>query len=78
MPLDVRCFKKLVQIGPGQSVQDRTIKTKARNTSLDAFATMLSNPKKLMEGRSEQLEIDCCPVQVVPYPTVAEVSEIED
>ena len=31
-----------------------------------------------MEGQFEQLEIDGCPVQVVPYPTVSKVSEIED
>ena len=49
-----------------------------RNNSCDAFAAMLSNPKKLMEGRFEILELCGCPVQVIPYTTVAEVSEIED
>ena len=39
---------------------------------------MLSNTKKLMEGQFEQLELNGRPVQVVLYPTVAEVSEIED
>ena len=55
-PLNGRCFKKLVQIGPGKYVQDRIIKMMARNTSWYAFAAMLSNPKKLMEGIFEQLE----------------------
>ena len=31
-----------------------------------------------MEGQFEQLELDGRPVQVVPYPTFSEVSEIED
>ena len=31
-----------------------------------------------MEGQFEQLELNGSPVQVVPHPTVAEVSEIED
>ena len=39
---------------------------------------MLSNPKKPVEGRFERLELDGRPVQFVPYPTVDEVSEIED
>ena len=51
---------------------------KAINTSHDAFAVTLSNKNKLMEGWVEQLELNGRPVQVVPYPTVAEVSEIED
>ena len=76
MPLNGRCFKKLVYIGPVQSFKDSIIKLKARNASCGAFATMLSNPKKFMEGRFEQLELDGRPVQVVPYPTAAEVSEI--
>ena len=76
-PLNGRCFKKLVQIGPGKYVHDRIIKLMARNTSRDAFAAMLSNPKKLMEGLFEQLEPYGNLVQVVPYPTVAEASEIE-
>ena len=38
---------------------------------------MLSNPKKLMEVRFEQLELGGRPVQVVLYPTVSRVSEIE-
>ena len=31
-----------------------------------------------MEGQFEQLELYVRPFQVIPYPTVAEVSEIED
>ena len=77
MPLNGSCLKKLVQIFPGQSIQDRIIKIKARNTSRDDFAAMLSNPKKLAEGRFEILELDGCPVQVVPYPNFANISEIE-
>ena len=37
MTLNGSCFKKLVQLGSGQSVQDYIIKLKARNTSRDAF-----------------------------------------
>ena len=50
VPLNGKCFKKLFQIFLGQSVQDRIINLKARNTSHDAFATMISNPKKLTEA----------------------------
>ena len=78
MPLNGRCFKKLVHIGPVKSVQNRITELKARNTSRDAFATILYNPKKLMEGRFEQLELNGRSVQVVPYPTVTKVSKIED
>ena len=76
VPLKGRCFKKLVQLGPGQSVQDRIIKLKTRNTSRDAFSVILSNPKKLMVGQFEQLELNDRPVQVVPYPNLAKLSEI--
>ena len=55
VPLKGRCFKKLVQLGPGQSVQDRIIDMKARNTSCGAFSVILYNPKKLMEGQFELL-----------------------
>ena len=78
LPLNGNCFKKLVQIGLGHSIQYPIIYLKAINTSPDAFVAMLSNPKKLMEGQFEKLELDGRPVQVVPYPTVAKVSEIED
>ena len=50
---------------------------KARNNSCDALAAILSNPKKLMEGKFEKLELDGRLVQVFPYPTVSEGSEIE-
>ena len=46
----------------------------AIDTPRDAFATMLSNPKNLMEGRFEQLELDSHPVQVVIHPNVAKIS----
>ena len=69
-------FKKLVQIGPGQSIQVRIIEPKASKNSCDAFSAMLSNPKKLMEGLFEKLEVDGRPVQIIPYPTVDDVSEI--
>ena len=69
-------LKEIIQIGPEQSIQDHIIDIKVRNNPCDAFATMLSNPNKLMEGQFEQLELDGRPVQVIPYPTVAEVSEI--
>ena len=39
---------------------------------------MISNPKKLMEDRFEKFELDGRMVRVVPYPTIAEVYEIED
>ena len=77
VPLNGSCLNKLVRIFPGLSVQDHIIKLKARNTSRYAFTAILSNPKKIMEGRSEKLEPNNCPVQVIPYTTVAEVSEIE-
>ena len=76
-PLNGRCLNKLVHIGPGQSFQYRITKLKARNTSRDAFATMLSNPKKLVEGRFEQVELNVRPVQVFTYQTVSKVSEIK-
>ena len=31
-----------------------------------------------MDGRLEQLELNGSPVQVIPYPTVDEISEIDD
>ena len=51
---------------------------KAINTSCGAFSVILNNPKKLMEGRFEKLELDRRLVRVIPYSNVAEVSEIED
>ena len=78
VPLNGRCFKKLVQLVPGQYIQDSIIKMKAINTSRCAFAKMISNPKKLMEDRFEKFELDGRMVRVVPYPTIAEVYEIED
>ena len=71
MPLNGGFFKKLVHIDLGQYVRDHIIELKSINTSRDAFAKILSNQKKLMEGQFEQLELDCHPVQIVPYPTVA-------
>ena len=76
VPHNGRCFKKSLQIGPGQSIQDRIINMKSRKTSHDAFSAMLSNPNQLTEGRFEKLELNGLPVQVVPYPTVAKISEI--
>ena len=76
MPLNGRCVNKIFQIGPVKYVQDSIINLKARNTSCDAFSVMLSIPKKVIEGRFEQLELGGCPVQLIPYPTVAKVSEI--
>ena len=70
LQLNGRCFKKLVHIGLIQSVRYRIIELKARNTSRDAFAKMLSDPKNRMEGRFEQLELEGCLIQVVPYPTL--------
>ena len=78
VPLNGRFFKKLFQTGLGQSVPDPIIDMKARKTSRDALAIILSNPKKLMEVRFEQLELDGRPFWVFPYPTVEEVFEIED
>ena len=78
VPFNGSFFKKLVQIVPGQSVQDHIIKLKSIHNSPDVFAAILSNPKKLMEGRLEKLELNGCPVQVFSYPTFVEVSEIED
>ena len=78
VPLNGRRFNKIFQIVPRQSFQDRIIELEAINNPRDAFAAMLSNPKKLMEGRFEQLELNGRPVQGVPHPTVAKVSEIED
>ena len=74
MTLNERCFKKIVQLGPGQSVQDHIIELQARNNSRYAFTAMLSNSNNLMEGQFEQLELNGHAVQVVPYPTVSEVS----
>ena len=78
MPPNIRCFKKLVQIVLGQSVKDHIIELEAIDTPSDAFAAILYDPKKLMEGRFEQLELYGRPVQVVPHPTVSKVYEIED
>ena len=58
VPLNGRCFKKLVHIVPGQSVNDCIIELKSRNTSCDAFVAIVSNPKKLLEGQFEKLELD--------------------
>ena len=74
LPFYGRCFEKLVHIFPGQQVQYRIIELKEINTSRDAFAAMLSNPKKVMEGQFEQLDIYGHPFQVIPYPAVSEVS----
>ena len=57
--------------------QDRIIQPRARNTSHNAFVTMLSNPNNLMEGRFEQLELGGHPVQIFPYPTFSKSPEIE-
>ena len=76
MPLNGRCLKKNFYLGPGQFLKDCIIDTKARNTSCDSLVAMLSNSKKLTEGRFEKLELNGLPVQVVPYPTVAKISEI--
>ena len=55
VPLNGICFNKLIQIEPGQSVQYCIIELSSRKNSSDAFAEILSNPKKLIEGRFEQL-----------------------
>ena len=52
VPLNGRCFNKLVQLVPGHSVWYRIIKMKAINNYCDALAEILSNPKKLMEVQS--------------------------
>ena len=78
VPLNGRCFNKLVQLGPGHSVQERVIKLKSRNTSCDTFYVMLYNPNNIMEGQFEKLELNGCPVKFLPYKTVSKVSEIED
>ena len=77
MQINGRCLKKLVQIVPGQSVQDRIIDLKARNNSRDAFVAMLSNPKKLTEGRFEQLELNSFPVQVVADLNTSTKSQLQ-
>ena len=76
MPLNGRRFNKLVQVGQGKYVQERIIQMKARNNSCDAFSTILSNPIIFMELLFEKLELYGHLVQVVPYPTISEVSEI--
>ena len=78
MTINGSFFNKIFQIIPGQSFQDRIIELKESNSYCDFFAGILSNPKKLMEGQFEQLELDGCLVQIVPYPTNAKLSEIED